>query len=109
MKPIKIFKGEYGYSMGISKRKEDNTYENGYFQVQFKKGIEIENGKEIIPTDWKIEFYDKKDGTKGYKLCIWDFTYPIAKETKEKLTDPYESFAKENGLTNDIDESSLPF
>ena len=71
--PIKVFKDEKGkYTIAISKKvgEEHSTtgYANKYFPVEFLKGVELDNGTEIIIKhafmtwfDW--EFEDKK-GTK---------------------------------------------
>lgn len=96
-----IFKreNEYGsfYSMGISKKLEDGSYENGYIDVRFRKDIELDNMTKInIKESW-LTFYLKDDGeyktTKPY-IFINDF------EIVEENNSSDESI---------IDDDDLPF
>lgn len=66
-KPIMIFKKEFdgktNYSMGMSKKKQDGTYDNGYMKVQFKKGNEPtgEQTKIYIKDAWlSFNLFEKK-------------------------------------------------
>ena len=40
---------DYGtnYTIGMSRKKQDGTYDNAYFPVQFKKNVELENKTNI--------------------------------------------------------------
>ena len=50
-KPYMIFEKEYNgkkyYKVGLSRKKQDGTYENGYVDIQFKQDVEIHNKERI--------------------------------------------------------------
>lgn len=114
--PIKVFKDEKGkYSIAISKKvgEEHSTtgYANKYFPVEFLKGVELENGTEIIIKhafmtwfDW--EFEDKKGTKFVIKITAFDKTsaeQPVLRP--EPKLDKISS-AKDIDLN---DDDSLPF
>jgi hypothetical protein len=61
-----IFRKEYNdkvsYSIGLSKKKEDGSYENGYMPVRFRKGTELKDKTKIKIKEAWLDFYkiDKK-------------------------------------------------
>lgn len=61
-----IFRNEYegkvSYSIGLSKKKEDGTFENGYMPIRFKKGTELKDKTKIKIKEAWLDFYkaDKK-------------------------------------------------
>lgn len=70
-----IFKNEKGfYSTGISNKLLDGTYENAYIQVQFKKGVELENKTKINITNGFLTFWKPQDGKPIFKIMVLDFT-----------------------------------
>jgi hypothetical protein len=113
MKPIRIFRSEkdnrVSYSMGVSCKLQDGSYQNGYFPVQFKKDVELSNNTEITPTDWNISFYTNNKGEKVYKLCVWEFAVgqalnqaPKEDNTQDTSTDqPYIDFGNQVELSDD--------
>lgn len=69
----KDFDGRKAYSIGISKKKEDGTYDKAYFPVQFKKDVVVENMTKIdIKNAW-FSFYTTKGGEKKPYLFIGEF------------------------------------
>jgi len=58
-----IFSKEYQertfYSMGLNKKKQDGTYENGYMNVVFRKGVVIPNKTKIVIQKAWLDFYIK--------------------------------------------------
>lgn len=64
-KPYTIFRKDYKnsvfYKVGLSKKKEDGMYENGYVDIRFKKGIELKNKTQIYLKDAFLSFYLTKD------------------------------------------------
>ena len=53
--------GHRYYRVGISKKMQDGSYQNGYLDVQFKKDIIVENKTKInIKSAW-LTFYINKD------------------------------------------------
>ncbi len=60
---VMIFKREYQgntfYSVGLSKKKQDGTYDNGYMPCQFKKGVSLEDKTKIYIKHAWLSFYLK--------------------------------------------------
>jgi hypothetical protein len=58
-----IFRNEHNgkiyYSTGLSKKKQDGTYENGYIPVVFKKNVDVPHLSKINITNGFITFYPK--------------------------------------------------
>lgn len=110
-KPVMVFKKDDKYSIGISNKKKDGTYEKGYYPIQFNKGVELENQTKIyIKNAWlsfyKWEYEDKK-GTTWFIKCN-DFelvSETIEKAKEETKKDPYEEFGNQVELEN----LELPF
>ena len=63
---VRIYRydGQYGasYSVGLSKKKQDGTYENGYMPCKFKKDVDLGNKTDIfINSAWlSFNLKDKK-------------------------------------------------
>ena len=86
-----IFKSEHDgksfYSVGVSKKNQDESYENGYVPVRFKKDVELGNKTKIrINTAW-IDFYVKDKKTYPY-IFICDFDKV---EEKKDVFEEYET------------------
>lgn len=109
------YDGQYGtiYSIGVSNKKQDGSYENGYLQARFKKGVELENKTEIYITNafpkWKIE--NKKANIQYIFInefkTIDEQIAPTKKtlEEKEDISKIYEDFGNEI----EINSEELPF
>jgi DNA gyrase/topoisomerase IV subunit B len=87
-----IFKSDKGfYSTGISNKLMDGSWDNAYFPVQFKKGVEVENKTEINITNGFLTFYrDKNNENKPvFKIMVLDFTQvgDAAEDTATDFTD----------------------
>ena len=116
-KPVKVFKREHEgntfYSFGLSKKKQDGSYDNGYMPCQFKKDISVENKSKIYIRDAWLSFYLKEKETKPY-VFINDFetveeTIENSKSNSEILKDVMEDkdpFA-EFGESIDVDDNFL--
>lgn len=84
-----IFKSEYGYTTTISNKNINGEYEKMYIQVQFPKGIELENKTKIKIVSSFLSFYKTKDGMPKLKLVVQDF------RTEEDMQKIEENYAKE--------------
>ncbi len=92
---VMIFKNENGrYTTSISNKKEDGSYENAYLQVQFRKGVELENKTRINIKDGFLTFFRTQEGNTVYKIVVLDF------EQEGEVKEPEVSYA---------DNDSLPF
>lgn len=121
-KPYMIFVKEHNgkkyYKVGLSKKKQDGTYENGYVDIQFKQGIEFENKEQIYIKNAFLTFYKSKDKATIPYIFVMDFekledTIKRSKETDivtQDTKDDFEEFGREVKL-NDIEilDSDLPF
>ena len=110
-----IFRKDYNdrpsYSLGLSKKDKDGNYVNGYMNVNFKKGVELQNKTKIKIKEAWLGF-NAKDGKTYPYIFINDFD--IIEEKKEE-TNPFEQFGEsfktesEIGEQIQIDDSDLPF
>lgn len=70
-----IYKSEKGfYSTGISNKLMDGSWDNAYFPVQFKKGVEVENKSKINITNGFLTFYRDKENKPVFKIMVLEFT-----------------------------------
>ena len=118
---VMIFKREYQgntfYSLGLSKKNQDNTYTNGYMPCQFKKGVQLEDKTKIYIKKAWLSFYLKDKETKPY-IFISEFTtleqvIDNSKKTdneilqqvmkEEPTSDPFTEFGEE------VSGMELPF
>ena len=110
--PVMIFKkdGQYGamYSIGISKKKEDGTYENAYIPCKFRKDVNIEDRTNIYIKKAWLSFYKDKDKKAVFYIFINEFTtmeQTINKSKEDSLSKAVNEFAEEIQITSD----DLPF
>jgi hypothetical protein len=101
-----VFKNEkdrkVSYSIGLSKKKEGGTYENGYIPVRFRKEVSLENQTKIkIKNAW-LDFFKIEKRTMVY-IFINDFE-KVEKQQEEKSFDNWDS-AKDI----EIEPDDLPF
>lgn len=72
---VTIYKSQKGfYSIGISNKLMDGSYDNMFFPVQFKKGVELDNKTDINITNGWITFYRDKDNKPIFKIMVLEFT-----------------------------------
>lgn len=108
-----IFRKDYEdrtvYTMGMSKKKQDGTYDKAYIPVNFKKGVELENQTNIyIKKAWP-SFYKTKEGKPIFYIFISEFnTVHEEANSYEKSSIKTETKALES-LNIEIKDSDLPF
>jgi len=99
------FEGKAFYSIGMSKKKQDGNYENGYSDVVFNKDVTLENKTQIMIKKAWLDFYTKDKKTHLF-IRISDFDIVDDKKEQPKET-------KKDGWGNpkdiEIDEEELPF
>ena len=117
--PEMIFRKEVNgyttYSVGISNKKQDGSYENGYIKCRFKKDVNVADRTKIIIKDGFVSFYKTKNNDTVPVLFITDFeedNKSIENKSKaednvkiEEKEDPYEAMGKQI----EIEEEMLPF
>jgi len=117
---VRIFRNEKDdkvfYSLGLVRKKQDGSYENGYMQCQFRNDVNVEDKSDIYIKEAWLTFYKKDKATMPY-IFINKF------ETLEQTIDNFKSEVKEkqdNSVWEDfgeqvkmeqyeIDDNSLPF
>lgn len=98
------YNGKPSYSLGLSKKKQDGSYEKGYINVNFKKGVELQNQTKIkIKSAW-LDFYKKEKATIP-TIFINDFEI-VEQIPVEQLTTKTES---DFGQQIQIQPEDLPF
>ena len=103
----KDYDGKPSYSLGLSKRKQGGTYENGYIKACFKQGVELQDKTKIKIKDAWLNFNVVEKKTYPF-IFINEF------ETEEKKEEnPFKDFG--NSIKTEVQEqiviedSDLPF
>jgi len=97
--------GKISYQIGLSRKKEDGTYESGYMLARFRKDIELDNQTKIkIKNAW-LDFLKIEKRTIPY-IFINDFEKVESKEEakQQKSVDNWDA-----GKNVEIDDDMLPF
>lgn len=108
---VMVFKNDNKYSICVSNKKSDGTYEKAYFPIQFNKGIELEDRTKIyIKKAWlsfyKWEYQDKK-GTTFFIKCS---DFETLKETIEAAKQPeQENYEDDQFMNITIYDDDLPY
>ena len=102
------FEGQYGpsYSIGLSKKTQDDKVEYGYMPCKFRKGVELPNKTKIRIRNAFISFNKKNDKTYLYIFInSFEELYQKQEKKEEVKPDPYAEFSNEVEITDD----QLPF
>ena len=101
-RPIQIYKfednGKVKYTFGVGKKiKDTNEYENAFYPIQFKQGVNIPDKSKITIKKAWLSFYSwEYQGKKGntfYVMCSeFDLVDEEVKEVKKQVADPFEMF-----------------
>lgn len=87
------------YSIGLSKKKMDGTYLNGYINVSFRKGEVVPNKTKIeIKKAW-LDFYVNRENHTVPQIFISEFDFMEDREGASKPAEAPEGFA---ALDDDI-------
>ena len=101
--------GKAIFSIGLSKKNKDGEYVNGYMEVHFRNGVDLQNQTKIKIKEAWLGFNQKEKKTYTY-IFINDFE--IVKQPEEKKeTNPFEEFGQqfEVGHQIEIEDSDLSF
>lgn len=112
-KPKTIYKyktkdGKEFYSIGLSKKKQDGSYENGFISCRFKKDVQLENKTKIqIKSAW-LDFYVKERITNPY---IFINEFEILEENKQEPVEDLHTTTVYEDEKSDIEltDADLPF
>jgi hypothetical protein len=101
--------GKVSYSIGLSKKKEDGTYERGYMPVRFRKDTELKDKTKIKIKEAWLDFFKLEKKTIPY-IFINKFEmasdFEAIKQVSDREIQPKEKTYIEQQT---IDEDNLPF
>lgn len=109
--------GKKHYRARVSRKNQNNEYENGYIDIRLPKDTELENKTKIDITKGFLSFYNYKD-KEDKQHTIW---YIVVQEyskkneekkqenSKENTTDIYKEFGERTQITTDELDMDLPF
>ena len=110
--------GKVGYSIGISHKLQDGTYDKDYFPVKFKNGVDLKNKTKIIIKEGWLDFF-KKDKKSFRYAFINKFELASGMDAMEPVSDNFDKVQeqpkekKDDGWVSakdiEIDEDELPF
>lgn len=107
------FENRVSYSVGLTKKKEDGTFENGYIPVRFRKDTELKNQTKIKIEEAWIDFFKVEKKTIPY-IFINKFSLPndfeAIKQVQDKNFLPKEkTYLEQQQMEYREDEGEYPF
>jgi hypothetical protein len=115
-RPKMVFKyitkdGKEFYSIGLSKKKQDGSYENGFINCRFKKDVKLENKTKILIKGGWLDFYLKDKITNPF-IFINDFE--IIQENKPVEVNEFSVMNTKTEYQNEdsdikLDDKDLPW
>lgn len=112
-RPVMVFKKDNKYTIGISKKKKDNTYEKAYIKIEFGKDIELEDRTLITIKNAWLDFYNWE--YQGKKGTTWVIKCSEFEKQQNEEKDPFEEFGNSISTESQIGEQieimpdDLPF
>ena len=111
----KEYEGKTYYRARISKKNQNNEYENGYIDIKLPKDTELEDKTKIDITKGFMSFYKTKDKKDVFYIVVQEYSKKNAEEKQEikeikqeNSTKLYEDFG--NQITvEELDNMQLPF
>lgn len=102
--PVTVFKnekdGKIRYSIGLNKKNQDGSYENGYIMAQFKKSLnadeDLHNKDKIVLNNAILDFWVDENKNTNYKIFVFEYTKIGQEDTQ-------------NDFVTIDDTSDLPF
>ena len=114
-----VFKDKYGkYTVGLSRKNQDGSWDKAYFPVRFRKDVELENQTKIYVKDYWFDFNKwEKDGKKGISFYFFINKFEIVEQTIERIheenkeeKDPFKEMGEQVAKEQyEITEDMLPF
>lgn len=115
-RPVMVFKRDNKYSLGISRKKKDGSYETAYMKIEFNKDTQLEDRQLITIKKAWLDFYNwEYEGKKGTTWCIRCSDFEIYNKTTDepKEDNPYAEMNTivENDIGEQIEitDEDLPF
>jgi hypothetical protein len=116
-RPYTIYVKEYGdktfYRVGLSKKLQDGSYQNGYMDIRFKGKVNIKDKDKIYLTNAFLSFYLSKDNHTIPYIQVMEYktVADVIEETHIdiKKEDTEEDLFAEFGEEHKDDDLELPF
>ena len=105
----KDYEGRPSYTMGLSKKKQDGTYDNAYIPVRFKKNVELQNQTNIYIKEGWITFFKTREGKAIFYIFINDFTTVKEEANEYKDASIKTNTNALNSINVSITDKDLPF
>lgn len=106
----KEYNGKMFYRAGLSRKKDDKTYENGYIDVKLPKDVQLADKTKINITKGFLSFYKNKDKKDIFYIVVQEFTTDSGVKEEPKEEDVYANYG--NSITAeqlDDEQLILPF
>ncbi len=100
--------GKVSYSIGLSKKKEDGTYEKGYMAIKFRKGTELKDKTKIKIQEAWIDFFKVEKKTIPY-IFINKFELASDIDAMKQVQEPKEKTYLEQQQMKYVVDDDLPF
>ena len=115
-KDTMIFKKEHEgkiyYRAGLSRKKQDGSYEKGYIDVKLPKDVELDNQTKIDITKGFLSFYNYKDKEDKQHTIWYIVVQEYSKKNEEKKQknskEVYEQFGNKTEYTAEELDMDLP-
>ena len=114
-KPKVVYKhttddGKEFYSLGLSKKKQDGTWETGFISCRFKKDIKLEHKTKILIKGGWLDFYVKDKTTTPF-IFINEFEIVDKQENKQEVQVPQNTKTTYDTLDSEVklEDKDLPF
>ena len=98
--------GKVSYLIGLSKKKEDGTYETGYINCRFKKDVSLEDKTKIIIKNAWLDFFKIEKRTLPY---IFISEFEKVEEQPDTNVGDQQPSVDNWGSPKDIEPEDLPF
>lgn len=84
---VTVYKSQKGfYSVSISNKLMDGSWDNAFFPIQFKKDVVLENKTDINITNGWLKFYRDKDKNPVFQIMALEFTQ-VGDASEDTATD----------------------
>ena len=105
--------GKKHYRARVSRKNQNNEYENGYIDIRLPKDTELENKTKIDITKGFLSFYNYKD-KEDKQHTIWyivvqEYSKKEAKKEQENSKEVYEQFGNKTEYKAEELDMDLPF
>lgn len=105
----KEYNGKMFYRAGLSRKKDDKTYENGYIDVKLPKDVELADKTKINITKGFLSFYKSKDKKDIFYIVVQEFTTESGVKEEPKEEDVYSNFGNSITVEQLDEQMELPF